>query len=76
MKKWRVTFSRKVTESVTINVEARSKSDAIMAAAVSATQEQDWSREVEDSRVGKVERVEEPKGDPMDVPPLLKRTAT
>lgn len=52
-----------------------SPSDAIMAAAVSATQEADWSREVDDSRVGNVERVEEPKGDPMDVPAGLKRTA-
>lgn len=77
MKKFRITLTRKVVESVTLNVEGRTEREALFAVGllVGGVQEADWSREVEDSRVGKVERGEEPKGDPMDVPAELKRTA-
>lgn len=76
MNRYRVPFTRTVTQSIAIIVEAPTSRDAMVKAAVELNRGQAWDvGEPNEPRVGKVERVAEPRGDPLAIPVGLQRTA-
>jgi hypothetical protein len=74
VKKFVVTIERMVIETVTLQIDAASRRDAMLKAGLTIKdQDWEWERDTGDARVGSVELAQPEPADPMTIPASLKR---